>query len=181
MEMNRQGYQGMRVDDVLRRTGLKKGALYHHFSGKQELGYAVLDEVIGDYVRRWWVKPMQTGDDPVDALRAAMGAVGAEFGEELVVTGCPLSNIAQEMSPLDEGFRSRAEALFGEWKQGIADALERGKESGKIRRDVDCTPAAEFILASLEGCVGLAKNSRNVDTLKQCSGQLVRYLEALRP
>ena len=39
------GYQGLRVDGVLKKAALTKGAFYHHFSSKKELGLAVIDEV----------------------------------------------------------------------------------------------------------------------------------------
>ena len=37
-EIHAHGFQGMRVDQVLRKTSLQKGAFYHHFSSKLELG-----------------------------------------------------------------------------------------------------------------------------------------------
>lgn len=40
------GYQGLRVDEVLNKTGFTKGAFYHHFKSKKELGHADRKSVV---------------------------------------------------------------------------------------------------------------------------------------
>src|SRR4051812_726989 len=42
------GYDGTSIDAVLDATGVKRGALYHHFESKQALFDAVLDRVVSD-------------------------------------------------------------------------------------------------------------------------------------
>jgi AcrR family transcriptional regulator len=39
--------QGASLDTILAATGVTKGALYCHFSSKEALGYAIVEEVIG--------------------------------------------------------------------------------------------------------------------------------------
>src|SRR5688572_4226644 len=46
-----QGYGKTSIGTVCRRARVTHGALYHHFSGKQELFEAVLAEVLSDLVR----------------------------------------------------------------------------------------------------------------------------------
>ena len=62
------GYTRASVDRILSKTGLTKGAVYHHFEGKAALAHAVIDDVI----RRWfvdgWVAPLEDSDDPVRTL-----------------------------------------------------------------------------------------------------------------
>ena len=42
-EIHRQGFQAASVANILTTTGLTKGALYHHFPSKKDLGLAVID------------------------------------------------------------------------------------------------------------------------------------------
>ena len=49
-EIHRNGFQAASLTSILERTGVTKGALYHHFPNKQALGYAVLEEVVKDTV-----------------------------------------------------------------------------------------------------------------------------------
>ena len=68
MEIYRNGFQGMRLDEVLSVTGLTKGALYHHFPNKRALGYAVVDEIILPTVEATWLQPLKNAADPLQGL-----------------------------------------------------------------------------------------------------------------
>jgi AcrR family transcriptional regulator len=53
-EIYRRGYQGASLDTILDQAGVTKGALYHHFPDKAELGYAVVDDIVkGLLLQRW--------------------------------------------------------------------------------------------------------------------------------
>lgn len=179
-EIHRHGYQGMRLDDVVAATGLTKGALYHHFPNKQALGYAVVDEIIRDMILQTWLQPLATSDAPLEEIIRFSGDIETALGGDIVTLGCPMNNLAQEMSPLDEGFRTRIDALYREWLGGFETALERARESGAIRADVDCGKVATFLLAAMSGCIGVAKNAQSSDQLRICGAGLVDYLESLR-
>src|SRR4029453_5269277 len=67
------GYQGTSIEAVLREAGISRGALYHHFDGKEALFAAVLDQVEADIAGT--VAAAGGGiDDPVEALRAGCHA-----------------------------------------------------------------------------------------------------------
>ncbi|NOQ15428.1 MAG: TetR family transcriptional regulator, partial [Methyloprofundus sp.] len=67
-EMHRHGYQGMRIDQILKNIDVKKGALYYHFASKQVLAYAILEECIQINISRLWIEPLQNVIDPLDAI-----------------------------------------------------------------------------------------------------------------
>jgi AcrR family transcriptional regulator len=178
-EIYRSGFQAASLDNILSKAGVTKGALYHHFDSKQELGYAVVDELIREHILDRWVRPLEKADNPVDGLLAILRSKGPHpsFDRRL---GCPLNNLAQEMSPLDEGFRKRLESVFRAWREGIAKALRRGQEKGQVRSEIDPLQSADFFLAALEGSVSLAKNAQDSKLLESCRGGLEAYLESLR-
>ncbi len=179
-EIYEHGYQAASLDSILAKTRVTKGALYHHFRNKRALGYAVVEELIRRHIHQVWVDPLLQAGDPLAFLvqRICGRKPPGGFNPRL---GCPLNNLAQEMSPLDEGFRRRIEAVFREWRQGIARALRRGQQQGCVRRDLDPEAAAAFCLAAMEGIVSLVKNSSNPALLRQGRRGLVGYLEGLRP
>jgi AcrR family transcriptional regulator len=178
-EIYRSGFQAASLDNILSKAGVTKGALYHHFGSKQGLGYAVVDELIREHILDRWVRPLEKADNPIDGLLGVLRSKGPHpsFNQRL---GCPLNNLAQEMSPLDEGFRKRLESAFREWREGIAKALRRGQERGQVRSDVDPFESADFFLAALEGSVSLAKNARDENLFGNCKAGLARFLESLR-
>jgi TetR/AcrR family transcriptional regulator, transcriptional repressor for nem operon len=178
-EVYRSGFQSAGVDTILASTGVTKGALYYHFDSKEALGYAVVEEIIGPDLRAKWLRPLQRGNDPINAL---IGIVQAEsVRPEDVRGGCPLNNLAQEMSPLDEGFRKRLATVFHAWQEGIAAALREGQTCGRVRRDVKPAAAAGFLIATLEGYVSLAKNAQDAKVMKAGIRNIVGWLRSLRP
>ena len=177
-EVYRSGFQSASLDTILVKAGVTKGALYYHFDSKEALGYAIIEEVIGPGVRAKWLRPLLKGKDPLDTL---IGIVQAEsVRPEDVRGGCPLNNLAQEMSPLDEGFRKRLALLFHDWQEGIAGALREGQTQGIVRRDMEPVAAAGFLIAMLEGYVSLAKNAQDAKVLKVGIKNMVGWLHSLR-
>jgi AcrR family transcriptional regulator len=180
MEIYRNGFQGMRLDDVLVVTGLTKGALYHHFPNKRALGYAVVDEVILPTIEAMWLQPVKNAADPMQGLITVIEQLPDNKPPEVIQYGCPVNNLAQEMSPLDEGFRQRLDYIFRLWHDVTEQALERARQQGRIRDDVNCDETATFILAAVEGCIGIAKNAQSKERLRSCNRGLVGYLRSLQ-
>jgi TetR/AcrR family transcriptional repressor of nem operon len=180
MEIYRNGFQGMRLDDVLVVTGLTKGALYHHFPNKRALGYAVVDEVILPTIEAMWLQPVKNAADPLQGLITVIEQLPDNKPPEVIQYGCPVNNLAQEMSPLDEGFRQRLDYILRLWHDVTEQALERARQQGRIRDDVNCDETATFILAAVEGCIGIAKNAQSKERLRSCNRGLVGYLRSLQ-
>jgi TetR/AcrR family transcriptional regulator, transcriptional repressor for nem operon len=178
-EMHRSGFRGSDLESILRKVGVTKGAMYHHFDNKEALGHAVVDEVIAAIMREKWQAPLRDAENPIDALIDIVAATSLE--PEHVLCGCPLNNMAQEMSPLDEGFRQRTAKLFDDWHVAVATALREGKSRGMVRKDVDADETARFLIAAYEGYISLAKCFQSASSLKAGGKTLVRYLESLRP
>lgn len=180
LEMYRNGFQGMRLDEVLAATGLTKGALYHHFPNKLALGYAVVEEVLLPTMEALWLQPMRNSRDPFEGLITAIEQLPDGRPAEMLRYGCPLNNLAQEMSPLDEGFRQRLDRVFNMWHGETRTALEHARKAGIVREDVDSDETATFIMAAVEGCIGIAKNAQSVERLKTCNRGLIQYLQSLK-
>lgn len=178
-EVYRSGYQSASLDTILAAAGVTKGALYYHFDSKEALGYALVEEIIAPDLRAKWLRPLQRGSDPIDALTGIVQ--GESVRPEDVRGGCPLNNLAQEMSPLHEGFRKRLAIVFHAWRRGIAAALREGQAQGRVRRDVKPAEAAGFLIATLEGYVSLAKNAQDAKVMKAGIRNIVGWLQSLRP
>jgi TetR/AcrR family transcriptional regulator, transcriptional repressor for nem operon len=180
-EIYRRGFQAASLDAILAKAGVTKGALYHHFPDKAALGYAVVDEVVkGLLLERWGVLEPPTGD-PVTALQRILRGRAASLTTREVELGCPLNNLAQEMSPLDQQFRRGVNATFDIWRDAVAKDLERGQAEGTVRRDVDARKVAAFVVASIEGSFGLAKGAQSAAMLRSNLEVLSSFLESLRP
>jgi AcrR family transcriptional regulator len=179
LEVHRKGFKAASLGDILAHTGLSKGAIYHHFPNKCALGHALLDAIEAKITARW-IEPLRASADPLECLGEITRNAVENMTAEEVESGCPLNNLAQEMSCLDESFRARIAAIYESWRKGIAKALIEGQKSGVVRPEVDPDGTATFYLAALAGSRGLAKNARSPEPLRFCLKSLVQYLEMLR-
>lgn len=179
-EIHRNGFQAASISQILADTGLTKGALYHHFPDKKALGLAVVEEVIRPSMAAMMFTPLLETERPLAALQALLQSKAAINEPTMVMLGCPLNNLMQEMSPVDETFRVRLNALFQDWVDVVAAALKRGQKAGEVRLDVDAGETAFFIVSALEGCIGMSKNTQSVAAFRGCLTQLGGYLETLK-
>jgi AcrR family transcriptional regulator len=65
------GYAATSIDDIIRQAGVARGALYHHFSGKEALFRAVYEVVEGEVVARV-MQAAASQSSPWDAVRAGL-------------------------------------------------------------------------------------------------------------
>src|SRR5579872_1981870 len=177
-EMYRSGYRSADLDAILAAAGVTKGALYYHFDDKEALGHAVVDEVIGGSVQRKWVQPLRNATNAIDTLVRIVQSESVK--REDVQRGCPLLNLSQEMSGLDEGFRRRTAKLFKNWHDAVAEALREGQKHRVVRSDIDVNETATFLIAAYEGYVALTKNSQDARMMRSGQRRVIRLLESLR-
>jgi TetR/AcrR family transcriptional repressor of nem operon len=180
-EVYKYGFQSAGVDTILAATNVTKGALYYHFESKEALGYAIIEEVVAKLTRDRWMLPLQRSEekDPIDALIGIVRAIPHRPRD--VKSGCPLVNLTQEMSQLDEQFRKRLERIFQAWQEGIAMTLRRGQSQGMVRRDLVPEETASFLIAMVEGYEVLAKNAQDVKVWNLGIRNIVGWLRSLRP
>lgn len=179
-QMHEHGFQGMRVDQVLKQAGLQKGAFYHHFSSKTELGYAVVEEEISALLETVWFARIAEINDPVTEIPLMLETLGERVTPLMRKHGCPLNNLAQEMSNLDSGFRKRIAVSFKLWIDTLAKKLDEAKSKKYIRSDVDSQAVSRFIVAVIEGCISITKVEKADEQYAACISQVSIYLKSLQ-
>lgn len=181
-EFYKNGFQGGSINRIVEKAGTTKGALFHHFEDKNDLGYAVVEEIIWPHVKECWINPLADSIDPIATIKKAM----RQFADEekangWLLQGCPLNNLAQEMAPLDEGFRRRLEKIYSAWREALEAAFARGIKTGRVRKGISPRNAAALVVAALEGIIGTAKNAQSMEILRRAGEGLSDYLDSLRP
>lgn len=179
-EFYRNGFQGGSLNHIVETAGVTKGALFHHFACKQELGYAVVDEIIDPLLTQRWLAPAADAADPIAAIKTAFRRyIREDIDSGSWLNGCPLNNLAQEMSPLDEGFRTRVDRLYDAWRSTFARALEEGARRGTVRAGVNAADAAALIVVAQMGIWGTGKYSRDEALMTRAGEAVCDYLDTL--
>jgi TetR/AcrR family transcriptional regulator, transcriptional repressor for nem operon len=180
-EIHTHGYAGASLDRILASAGVTKGALYHHFKSKADLLHAVIDGAIRPMVIERWLGPLQGADDPISVLAESTRILMEGFSAEEMRSGCPLNNLTQELSGVDEDFRTHLNRVADEWRAGLRDAFLRGQRAGTVRKNVDAAAVASLIFATHQGLAGTVKTSMDQDAVLAGLGVFVELLEGLRP
>lgn len=171
------GYHGTSLDDVLRESGVGKGNFYYYFRSKEDLGFAIIDRVVERFLERTlepaFVDPTA---DPLDQVRGFLDRLLEAQRQRNCVGGCPMGNLACELSDVHEGFRQRLADIFERWRVMLATTLERGRESGRLRPDLDAGSAAGFVVAALEGAILMAKVTKDISVMEKCVAELKHHL-----
>jgi len=94
--------------------------------------------------------------------------------------GCPMWNLAQELSDSHPEFRMRLARYFEECIDGIAMVVEEGVRSGEFRRDVDPKATAYLLFGSMQGLLLLSKSLKKIDPLDQGFRQSLNLLRECR-
>lgn len=174
------GFHNTSVDDILRESGVGKGNLYYYFKSKDELGYAALDRTL-DHIRdEILTKVFAPGMDPWKQLEAFLDFSVERTRKEGCVGGCPLGNLALEMSDIHEGFRSRLSHAFDQVRAKIEDSFERAKSQGTLRVGTDIRRLASFTIAGFEGALMMGKLYRDAELMASVVDELKAHLGQYR-
>jgi AcrR family transcriptional regulator len=170
------GYHSTSTHDIMRSAGVTGGALHHHFPSKKALGVAVIRERVAKAVEQAWIEPVLSARTATDGILQAFSQISKGLDQRNVVLGCPLGNLAIELSLADADFREAIQDVFERWRKALAQKLRADRAAG-ILPAFDPDGFATFVVASYSGAVALAKAEQAADPLKTCARQLAAIME----
>jgi len=175
--MHVRGYQNTSLDDVLRESGVGKGNFYYHFRSKEDLGYAILDQIVAVFLERTLEPCFADADTPrLTQIRCFLDRVLEAQRQRKCVGGCAMGNLASELSDVHEGFRARLASVFTAWRERLTVALREAQERGEMVAACEPESVGHFLVAGLEGALLLSKVSKDITVMEQCVIELKRYL-----
>ena len=170
----RDGYHGTNMRDVMSAADTTSGALHHHFPTKKDLGLAVIAERAAHAVEETWVRPVLAARSAVDGVTAVFSSTAAELERKQRVDGCPVNNLAIELSLVDNDFRLSISGLFERWRCAIADKAKTDLKEGAYLA-VGANDFALLAVAQFSGAMAMAKASQSPRPLKD-SARLLNEL-----
>jgi len=175
--MHVSGYRGTSLDDVLRESGVGKGNFYYYFKSKEELGYAILERIVRGFVERT-LEPSfaDPGRPPLGRIHRFLDCVLETQRQRNCVGGCPMGNLASELSDVHEGFRRRLAEIFTRWRERLAEALREAQSEGSLALTCDAGRLAQFLVASLEGAILMTKVTKEIQVMETCVCELKAHL-----
>lgn len=170
------GYHSTSTHDIMRAASVTGGALHHHFPSKKALGVAVIRERVASAVEQAWIEPVRSARTAMEGILGVFAQISKGLDERNVVQGCPLGNLAIELSLADPDFRGAIHGIFEQWRKAIAQKLRTDQAAGLLP-GLDSDAFATFVVASYSGAIALAKAEQTADPLKTCARQLAAVVQ----
>jgi len=171
------GFQSTSIADILSRSQVHSGSLYHFFPGKQDVLIAVL-EAYRDGIDEWLLAPAWTGvDDPIDRIFALLDGYRVQLVTTECTYGCPIGSLALELHEPDLRVRQLLAENFANWTKAIARCLEAAGDRLPVR--LDRMQFAEFVLTVMEGAIMQARTYRDVEAFDRNVAMLRAHVDML--
>jgi len=153
----RQGYQATSIDEIIAKTAVTKGALFYHFKNKEELGLAIIKEIMHPGLLPYMGAALnRTGDIRKDLYEMMKNLLlKAPFIK--VEYGCPAVNLIEEMAPLNPAFRKALTRIIKEWQAAIEAAIIKSQSEGNLDAAHDPKVIALYITANYGGVRNMGK------------------------
>ena len=175
----RKGFRATSVSEIVAKAGVTEGAFFHYFHAKNDLGYALADEVLRDMMLERWIKPLSAYGNPIQGMSARFRRLMEATTDEEATLGCPLNNLTQEMSPVDPVFREKLSGVVLEWVEETEKYLKKAQAEGYMRPEVDARAAAEFLVMMEEGSAAIVKALGDIKAYRSMYDGYRRYLDAI--
>lgn len=169
---NTQGYKATSLSHITDATGLTKGAIYRHFTSKDELEIETLVHLSGimNEKIRDKIKAQSTAGNK---LRAVIKFFESYISDPPVEGGCPLLNAAVEADDAHPELRKTALKILNGLRGSLVSILEKGIYYKQLRKGIDKDMYATLFIAALEGAIMMSKLSGNDDDIKR----ILKHLE----
>lgn len=169
------GYQGASLADILAQAGVHKGSMYHFFANKKEMALAAIEEVI-----------LKKNLEKYSYVETYTSGFLEEFYTRLRDTsvrdfkrGCPIANVVQEMSNIDEDFNSLMKSIYGAFRANVKAIFNKAVEVGEMK-PCDTTKLALFTTSTIEGAILSAKATGNAQDYVDVIEELIEHIETKR-
>lgn len=172
---NQKGYEGTSLSDLMEATGLQKGGIYRHFSGKEELATEAFDYSWGKAVSGR-LDGVAEVPDCVNRLKKMIENF-VELRAGLVPGGCPLMNTAVEADDGNAALRARAKKALQNWAVRLSKITTEGINKRQIDRHIDPLKLSQLIIGSLEGALLISRLQNTDEPLRAIKQHLSEYLE----
>jgi AcrR family transcriptional regulator len=167
----RGGYHATSMQDLLSASAVPAGSMYHCFATKKDLALAVVRERVATAVRDTWIGAVRDSPNPEREIVGVFRSVAAQIDRRSAVVGCPVTNLAVELSGVDADIGAALEAVYRDWETAVFERLAENRSQRRARE------LATFVVASFAGSMCMAKSSNSSVPLKRCATVVAKLLQ----
>jgi len=173
-----QGYHATGVATILREAGVNAGSMYHFFSSKDDLLLKVLEFAL-DYLEPMVMGPAEAAAvDPIERVFVLLNQYREWIGANQCRMGCPIGNLALEVSDGNPQARKLIHRNFENWADRVETWLRSAQ--GELPEHTDLRRLARFVLTVMEGGLMQARAAGQLGPYDESVAVLREHFDALR-
>lgn len=174
-EIYSNGYQGASLTTILKNAKVHKGSMYHFFENKKDMALVCIKEKIYErFVQRYsLILALESG-----YLEAFINGL-KDTSQRDFNKGCPIANIVQEMSNIDEDFKVLMEEIYQSFRKNIKDILDIAIQKNEMK-ECDTRKLALYIASTIEGAILSAKATQNIQDYVDVIDILSSYIMSFK-
>ncbi|SIO31531.1 transcriptional regulator, TetR family [Singulisphaera sp. GP187] len=176
------GYHDTKLEEVLASAQVSKGAFFHQFRDREDLGFAVLDwhmeqrRQLLDAIEQ--ELPLAKPADPLQRVFRRLDAIQEMVRRrEGCKGGCIIGNMSTALSDCHDGFRKRLAECFDEMAKEFLPHLEAKARQGRAGRRTNPSELARYIVTVIEGAIMQARTLGDAELLPQQLAYLKEHLK----
>lgn len=172
-----QGYAQTGLAQIAKAAGARPGSLYYFFPSKEDLLRAVLER----RKQQLWPEVLDPVwkriDDPIERVFSLLANYRAMLVQTDYLHGCPIGNLAIELTNSHPNARRLIAENFDQWKDAVRECFAAAAD--RLPPECDHAALATFVLVTMEGAVMLARTHRNPEAYDAAVICLRDYVERL--
>ncbi|MCL7763044.1 TetR family transcriptional regulator [Polaribacter sp. Z014] len=174
------GFKATSVDKIMLKTKLTKGAFYHHYKNKKELGVAIIKLKLQKTAYNSMIAPLYTSGNAIKILNSTFLDRIKSFSLEEKQQGCPMNNFINEIGNSEKVYQIALKSIIEEWKSALIHLIEKGKKENYIKKSISSTSTAIYLISAYEGIRGIRKLYESDEIFNEYLLGLSLYINQLK-
>ncbi len=177
------GFGGTTVDSIIDQAGVSKGAFFHHFSSKADLGHTLVQRYAkkdADHLDQTLDKAERLSDDPLQQMLIFVKLFEQEIETlEEPFPGCLFASYLQQSGLFDDNILDMIRNAMLLWRKRILNKLSIIEQKYPPRKDVDTQSLADMLMVIFEGAFVLSQSLSDNKVIAQQLSHYHTYLQLL--
>lgn len=173
------GYYACSMKHIEKALDMRPGSLYATFGSKSGL-FAEALEAYAARTSDEFQQIIKGTSCVIDGLKLYLRSFSQPCSEDAPAQACMLVKTLLEVNIEDAALRSQANTMLAIFEQGLCEVLEKGKEKGELRADVDCPRLARMLQTQIIGLRAFAERNLPCAQIEALGEDLASQLDAYR-
>ena len=161
---NSKGYAATSLSDITKITGLTKGSIYGNFDDKEEVVIEAF-KFNAKRLRDRMDAAISKQQTAYEQLMAMLNFYKTTWKKAASQGGCPMLNAATEADDHLLFLRDAVKENFIAWQKKISTIIEKGKEEGSFKADLQAETYAYTFIMLIEGGILLSRTLNQITHL----------------